>query len=600
MKTQKVKLSMCFGLAVLICSMMLFAESMSTAFTYQGRLLENGEPGTGTYDLQCKLFDSKTDGIQIGDTLVFEDGNSPDGYFTITIDFGVDVFNGEARYLQMAFRPWDSSDPGDFVVLADRVELTPTPYALQTRGIYVDPNQLVGIGTTDLSDAQLKIETTQPYGVEITSKVTDGFQSGLEASAEGSTAGDSYGVRGASASSAGDNKGLWGWARQPSSGINIGVYGIASNDGTGDAFAGYFTWAKSYFEKEVGIGTTTPTEMLDVTGTVKATAFLGDGSGLTNLSSTSLWSLNGSDIYYNSGRVGIGTDTPGAKMEVYTDEYLHGIKVTTGNIAINAYRDSTTGSWPAVHGENDSAGDNTSGVRGILNSITGGSYSAGVYGYNKATNQRGFGVYGKHDGTGSGVYGRCDTSGGKGVYGHSDNGFAGYFTGGYSYFQNNVGIGTTTPTALLEVAGLAKVELIQITGADLAEKFPVSESVKPGMVVAIDPEHPGQLCLARGAYSPCVAGVVSGAGDLPVGAILGNLPGHEDAVPIALSGRVWVHCDTTQEAIEPGDMLTSSEKPGYAMGVSDHSRAHGAVLGKAMTRLQKGQSGMVLVLVNLQ
>ena len=36
------------------------------------------------------------------------------------------------------------------------------------------------------------------------------------------------------------------------------------------------------------------------------------------------------------------------------------------------------------------------------------------------------------------------------------------------------------------------------------------------------------------------------------------------------------------------------------MAVSNHSRASGATLGKAMTRLAKGETGLVLVLVNLQ
>ena len=49
----------------------------------------------------------------------------------------------------------------------------------------------------------------------------------------------------------------------------------------------------------------------------------------------------------------------------------------------------------------------------------------------------------------------------------------------------------------------------------------------------------------------------------------------------------------------PVVMLTTSSAPGQAMRVSDHVRAQGAILGKAMTGLKAGR-GMVLVLVTLQ
>ena len=87
-----------------------------------------------------------------------------------------------------------------------------------------------------------------------------------------------------------------------------------------------------------------------------------------------------------------------------------------------------------------------------------------------------------------------------------------------------------------------------------------------------------------------------GATGLHAGAILGNLPGLEDAPPVALSGRVGVRCDAP---IGVGDLLTTSSTPGHAMRVGDHTRAQGAIIGKAMTSLDEG-SGLVLVLVSLQ
>jgi len=139
-------------------------------------------------------------------------------------------------------------------------------------------------------------------------------------------------------------------------------------------------------------------------------------------------------------------------------------------------------------------------------------------------------------------------------------------------------------------------------GADLAEPFQISNSereVPKGAVVIIDEENPGHLMLSERAYDTRVAGVVSGAGGVNPGIQLkqtGVLEGGQD---VALSGRVYVQADATSAPIKPGDLLTTSDTPGHAMKVTDPARAHGAILGKAMTKLESGR-GLVLVLVTLQ
>ena len=159
--------------------------------------------------------------------------------------------------------------------------------------------------------------------------------------------------------------------------------------------------------------------------------------------------------------------------------------------------------------------------------------------------------------------------------------------------------------AALEVKGPAYMSDVEVSvltikgGSDLAERFEVSDLAKPGMVMAIDPDHPGMLCIAQGIYNRRVAGILSGANDLGAGMVLADLPGAKHSMPLALSGRVWVYADATSKAIEPGDFLTTADLPGYAMAVADYARAQGAIIGKAMTGLKQGR-GMVLVFVTLQ
>src|SRR5262249_51452225 len=135
-------------------------------------------------------------------------------------------------------------------------------------------------------------------------------------------------------------------------------------------------------------------------------------------------------------------------------------------------------------------------------------------------------------------------------------------------------------------SGTTTTHVLQITGGgDLAEPFEAAEkqSIQPGMVLMIDPVHPGQLRLSRTAYDRKVAGIASGAGGIKPGLTMKQEGTSADgSVPVALTGRVYCWADAEYGAIEPGDLLTTSETAGHAMKVTDHDRAQGAIIGKAM------------------
>jgi hypothetical protein len=70
-----------------------------------------------------------------------------------------------------------------------------------------------------------------------------------------------------------------------------------------------------YNGTNIGIGSSAPSRKLDIVGTVKATAFVGDGSGLTGLGSSSKWAADGVGIN-TTVNVGLGTINPVQKLEV--------------------------------------------------------------------------------------------------------------------------------------------------------------------------------------------------------------------------------------------------------------------------------------------
>ena len=79
----------------------------------------------------------------------------------------------------------------------------------------------------------------------------------------------------------------------------------------------------AYFKGDVGIGITSPDYKLDVDGTINATEVLVGGQPLVS----GLWTQNGSDAYYTTGNLGVGTQTPTSIVSIKNAGGTDGVKL---------------------------------------------------------------------------------------------------------------------------------------------------------------------------------------------------------------------------------------------------------------------------------
>lgn len=125
----KIKLS---SLWISIVSFLFLSHSIDrlsaqgTAFTYQGRLDQNGVPYSGSAEFQATLWNASSGGTALA-------SNSPlqivvsvtNGLFVLPLNFGAN-FPGDDRWLQLEVR----TSIGAFTSLSPRQPLSPTPYAI--------------------------------------------------------------------------------------------------------------------------------------------------------------------------------------------------------------------------------------------------------------------------------------------------------------------------------------------------------------------------------------------------------------------------------------------------------------------------------------
>ena len=134
------------SVAILLLSI-ASAFSQSSAFTYQGRLLDNGSPSRGSYDFQFAIIEENGKVVEDAKTnMVVEVTN---GLFTVTIDAPPNVFDGNPRFLEIGVRTNGSS--ADYVILDPPQPITSTPYAIKAANATTAETAAVASSATSVS-----------------------------------------------------------------------------------------------------------------------------------------------------------------------------------------------------------------------------------------------------------------------------------------------------------------------------------------------------------------------------------------------------------------------------------------------------------------
>ena len=435
----------------------------NTEFSFQGRLMDAGAPADGRFDFEFSLWDDSTAGVQIGTTNSFTGMTVLEGLFTVDLDFGANAFNNNDRWLEITV---------DGIPLLPRQPINRTPYSIQTRGIMVNEDGEVGIGT-DTPGARLHVqdnsnavfgrayigglfETNDPtgqavYGFANTATGSNYAFYGLNTSLDGtavyghaiSSEGTTYGGRFTSDSTSG--RAVYGWASATSgttyggrfenySTGGRGVYGVA-NASTGENYGGRFVSLSSQGIGASGEVIRTTGLTIGLHGLVTST----NGRAVYGEALASTGSTFGGEFVNSSGS-GIGVSGV-ASAATGTTYGVHGTSNATGGTGVFGRATATGGltygglfesfstDGSGVVGTVDSTNGTTYGVRGVVNS------SSGVAVFGSSTAASGFSYGGRFT---------SNSTSGVGVFGVA-NATTGTARGGrfFSYSTNGVGVNGT-------------------------------------------------------------------------------------------------------------------------------------------------------------
>ena len=181
----------------------------------------------------------------------------------------------------------------------------------------------------------------------------------------------------------------------------------------------------------------------------------------------------------------------------------------------------------------------------------------------------------------------------------------------------NVGIGTASPGAKLEVIGNIRASGCvngsagTVTGGgtcvDIAELYPAEKGLEAGDIVCM---KNGKAGICSSAFATSVLGVISTKPAIVIEGENVVLMGKEnytfadDKAPIALKGRIPVKVDCDAHPVKEGDLLVSSKEKGYAQSIksfkgkeaNDILDIFGSEFGKALENCRSGKK-MILAWV---
>ena len=241
-------------LLLLTLNLQLSTFAQGTAFTYQGRLNSGTNPANGSYDISFSLFAVSSGGGAIAGPVTNSAVTVSNGLFTTTVNLG-NPFTGASNWLELAV---STNGANAFFTLAPRQQLTPTPYAIYAET--ANASSLIGTG---FFSGNVGIGVTNPVDL------LDVATGGVIGNSTTSVAGNDPSNRGTKVS--------FGY-RDPFSGDFNGMRSVV-NPGSicgnsGDLL--FYTWACNVSVTRevmringagnVGIGTTNPLARLDING----------------------------------------------------------------------------------------------------------------------------------------------------------------------------------------------------------------------------------------------------------------------------------------------------------------------------------------------